>query len=98
MHSTETTVTCFADEILVTMDKGLVTSSVFIDLVKARSTLLTILISKLQHYGVCDEAFPVLRTIFREESSWCAIISGVLQRSIVGPLLFISIMTLDFVY
>ena len=39
MHSTETAVTYFADEILMNMDKGLVTGSVFIDLAKAFDTV-----------------------------------------------------------
>ena len=38
MHSTETNVTYFADEILMNIDKGLVTDSVFIDLAKALDT------------------------------------------------------------
>ena len=38
MHSTETAVTYFADEILMNIDKGLVTASVFIDLAKAFDT------------------------------------------------------------
>ena len=39
MHSTEMVVTYFADKILMNMNKGLVTGSVFIDLVKAFDTV-----------------------------------------------------------
>ena len=48
MHSTETAVTYFADEILMNMDKGLATGSVFIDLTMACDTVdHDILLSKV---------------------------------------------------
>ena len=75
MHSTETAVTYFADEILLNMDKDSVTGSVFIDLAKAFHTVdHDILLSKLEYYGVCDESLPWFKNYFREESSSCTLI------------------------
>ena len=49
MHSTETAVTYFTDEILMNMDQGLVTGSMFIDLAKAFDTADSdILLSKFE--------------------------------------------------
>ena len=100
MHSTETAVTYFADEILMNMDKGLVTGSVFIDLAKAFDTVdHDILLSKLEYYGVCDESLPWFKNYFTgrkqlmhidsQSSEELAITSEVLQGSILGPLLCI---------
>ena len=100
MHSTETAVTYFADEILMNMDKGLVTGSVFIDLAKAFDTVdHDIFLSKLEYYGVCDESLPWFKNYFTgrkqfvhidsQSSEELAITSGVPQGSILGPLLFI---------
>ena len=100
MHSTETAVTYFADEILMNMDKGLVTGSVFIDLAKAFDTVdHDILLSKLEYYGVCDESLPWFKHYFMgrkqvvhidsQSSEELAITSGVPQGSNLGPLLFI---------
>ena len=99
MYSTVTAVTYFADEILINMDKGLVTGSVFIDLAKAFDTVdHDILLSKLEYYGVCDESLPWFKNYFTgrkqfvrmdsQSSEELAITSGVPQRSILGPLLF----------
>ena len=98
-HSTETAVTYFADEILVNMDKGEVTGSVFIDLAKAFDTVDHILISKLKYYGVCNESLPWFENYFSgrkqlvcidsQFSEELEITSGVPQGSILGPLLFI---------
>ena len=65
MHSTETAVTYFADEILMNMDNGLVTGAVFIDLAKVFNTVdHDILLSKLEYYGVCDESLPWFKNYF----------------------------------
>ena len=65
MHSTETAGSYFSDEILMNMDKGLVTGSVFIDLAKAFDTVdHDFLPSKLEYYGVCDESLPWFKNYF----------------------------------
>ena len=81
MHSTETAVTYFADEILMNIDKGLVAGSVFIDLAKVFDTAdRDILLSKFEYYGVCYESLPWLRTSSREESSRCTLILSHLKN------------------
>ena len=99
-HSTETAVTYFADQILMGMDKGLVTGAVFIDLAKAFDTIdHDVLIHKLKHYGVCDESLLWFKDYFCARKQFVTIDShrseeldiacGVPQGSILGPLLFI---------
>ena len=53
-------VTYFADEILMNMDNGLVTTgSVFILSAEDFDTVdHGILVSKMKYYGVCDERLP----------------------------------------
>ena len=96
MHSTEPAETYFADEILMNMDKGLVTGSVFIDLAKAFDTVHhDILLSKLEYSGVCNESLPWFKNYFTgrkqsahidsQSSEELAKTSGVPQGSILGP-------------
>ena len=100
MHSTETAVTYFADEILMNMNKGLVTGSVFIDLAKAFDTVdHDILLRKLEYYGICDESLPWFKNYFTGRKQFVlidsqspeepAITSELPQGSILGPLLLI---------
>ncbi|CAB4039453.1 Hypothetical predicted protein, partial [Paramuricea clavata] len=99
-HSTETAVTHFADQILMGMDKGLVTGAVFIDLAEAFDTIdHDVLIHKLKHYGVSNESLLWFKdylcagkqfvTIDSHRSEELDIACGVPQGSIIGPLLFI---------
>ena len=101
MHSTETAVTYFADKILMNMNKGLVTGSVFIDLAKAFDTVdHDILLRKLEYYGICDESLPWFKNYFTGRKQFVlidsqspeelAITSELPQGSILGPLLFIA--------
>ena len=100
MHLTETAVTYFADEILMNMNKGLVTGSVFIDLAKAFDTVdHDILLRKLEYYGICDESLPWLKNYFTGRKQFVlidsqspeelAITSELPQGSILRPLLLI---------
>ena len=72
----------------------------FIDLAKAFDTVdHGILLSKLEYYGVCNESLPWFKNYFTgrkhfvhidsQSSEELAVTSGVLQGSILGPLLFI---------
>ena len=100
MHSTETAVTYFADEIHMNMNKGLVTGSVLIDLAKAFDTVdHDILLRKLEYYGICDESLPWFKNYFTGRKKFVlidsqspeelAITSELPQGSILGPLLLI---------
>ena len=53
-HSTETALTCIADQILINMSKGMVTPTIVVDLSKAFDTIDHIMLPvKLLKYG-CD--------------------------------------------
>ena len=99
-HSTATAVTHFTDNILTNIDKGLITGTVFIDFSKAFDTVEhDILLNKLEHYGVCSQSLRWFKDylherkqtvpIDTERSDELAIVTGVPQGSILGPLLFI---------
>ena len=83
----------------VTTHNGLMTSGLDIDLSKAFDTLpFDILIYKLNHHGIKDNAFKLLKSylterqqfvVFNNQNSETSITkTGVPQGSILGPLFF----------
>ena len=98
-HSTELAAVELIDRIYETMDQGDIPISIFLDLSKSFDTLdHSILLNKLEYYGVKDNAF---RWFSGYLYSWYHYVrhgrgsvrndikSGVPQGSIVGPLIFI---------
>ena len=86
------------------MDTGQTPVGIFIDLSKAFDTLdTTILIQKLNHYGLADSSFTLLQNYltnrkqymqFSEiDSELMTIRTGVPQGSILDPLLFLIYVT-----
>ena len=99
-HSTETTLLDATNQLLVNMDKGLISGILFLDLIKAFDTVdLEILLSKLDRYGIRGRALQWFISYILERKQMCKIndtISnvkkircGVPQRSNLGPLLFL---------
>ena len=104
-HSTEYAAVKLVAHISKEMESGNNTTSSYIDLSKAFDTLsFDILLYKLNHYGIKDTAFNLLKSylterqqfvVFNNQNSETSIIkTGVPQGSILGPLFFsICIMT-----
>ena len=99
-HSTEHAILEFIDKILTDMSNDKIPLSVFIDLSKAFDTLdHTILLHKLQTYGINDVELSLFRSYLTDRkqyvyysgicSNHAAITTGVPQGSILGPLLFL---------
>ncbi len=99
-YSTEHALLSIIEEVRSNLDKGLFSCGVFVDLEKAFDTVNhEILISKLDHYGIRDNALKWVQsyltnrkqlvTLNGAKSKQMDISCGVPQGSILGPLLFI---------
>ena len=100
-RSTSTSLIAFTDQILESMDKGSLTGAVFLDLRKAFDTVEHLLhIKKLKSLGVVAKSLAWFRSYLSalvEFNEQCVIMHcrpakitmGVLQGSILGPLLFL---------
>lgn len=99
MHSTMTSLLKVTDEWLESMDKGLYTGAVFIDLKKAFDTVdVNILLNKLESLGVTDNVLHWFRTYLCNRQIFTCLNStssnildvdyGIPQGSTLGPLLF----------
>ena len=99
-HSTETALLYSINKISNALDKGKYGCSIFIDLQKAFDTVdHSILLSKLDFYGVRGKALDWFRSFLTDRSQFVSVSGkistskhmkhGVPQGSVLGPLLFL---------
>ena len=99
-HSTAMAVLDMVERVRKAWSKGNAAIGVFLDLKKAFDTVdHTVLLSKLEHYGVRGSALKLLTSYLAdrkqyimyggEESAWGALECGVPQGSVLGPLFFL---------
>ena len=100
-HSTEYAALHIVDYLNYEMDLKRTPTNIYLDLSKAFDSLsITILLSKLRHYGICNVALKLMKSYLENRKQYVqfdtctsdikSIRNGVLQRSILGPLLFLS--------
>ena len=98
-HSTELAALELIDRVIQYLDKGETPISVVLDLSKAFDTLdHSILLSKLEYYGIRDNALELFKSYLSNikqyvvldtiQSDSVNIVTGVPQGSILGPILF----------
>ena len=99
-HSAETSLISLVDHMLLNQDKNRVTGLVFIDYCKAFVMADDqLLLSKIKFYGLCDRSSKWLDSYLSDRqqlvslagnnSDYANVPYGVLQGSILGPLLFV---------
>ena len=99
-NSTELAALKLANHLITEMDKFKVPTNIYIDLSKAFDTLnFDILLKKLEHYGINGSAKILIHSYFTDrlqfvefnsyKSTYLPISTGVPQRSVLGPLLFL---------
>ena len=100
-HSTDHAIVYLVNEILNSFENNCYTLGVFIDLTKAFDMVdHNILLKKLLHYGVRGNTLKLLQSYLHNRKKYIAyenscrtefknVICGVLQGSILGPLLFL---------
>ena len=99
-HSTELAITTIYDELLRNFDNKLITCSLFLDLSKAFDSCdHEILLDKLYHYGIRGVSHKLFSKFLHNrmqcnkigafKSSYKRIFCGVLQGSVISPLLFL---------
>ena len=100
LHSTAMALIDCSKNWLINIDRGDITSAVLLDIRKEFDTIdHDILLNKLNYYGIRDEELGFMRSYLSNRRQCCSvnahtsgyrmIITGVLQGSILGPLLFI---------
>ena len=99
-HSTELAALKQTNHLIIEMDNFKVPTNIYIDLSKAFDTLnFDILLKKLKHYGINGSAKRLIHSYLTDrlqfvefnsyKSTYLPISTGVLQGSVLGPLLFL---------